>query len=179
MAYTTPDTAVTGVVAPAAMWNSGVRDNLLAMMHPVIVKAADETLASNTTLQDDNHLIFPVLANEEWQWELWLLLVGSNAADIKVAFTFPTGGTFSGSFIGSNDADVLVHRDFGATTSPTPTWAIGIQATSAPPLLQVIRGRYLNGANAGNLTLQWAQNTSNATATNVKAGSTWWGANRS
>jgi len=43
---------------------------------------------------------------------------------------------------------------------------------SATGSLAVIRGRITVGATAGNLSLFWAQNSSNATATQVLEGST-------
>ncbi len=174
MAYTDPSDAVTGVVAPAAMWNSGVRDNFRAMgPHLLVRKTADESVASSVAFQADEVLLFPVAANEIWLTEWVLLYTAAAAADLQYRFTFPTGGSLVHTSIFPNAADTVAWQSSSGTTSPTT--AIQVAGNAAILVLHDFRLVYINGANAGNVVLEWAQVTSNATATVMKANSTLWG----
>lgn len=139
-------------------------------------KTADESVTSSTTLQNDNELTLAVAANCTYAFRVWLLATDATDAngDIKFGFTFPTSavchfsgkgphtllasGAFGdGEYIGRNTATSgSTVASYGLTTS-----VIGIEIT----------GLLIVGANAGNLQLQWAQNTSDANATTVQAGS--------
>ncbi|MBD9700637.1 hypothetical protein IHE56_00730 [Streptomyces sp. ID01-12c] len=139
-------------------------------------KTADESVTSSTTLQNDNELVLAVSANCTYAFRVWLLATDATDAngDIKFAFTFPasavchfsgrgphtllaSGAFGDGEYIGRNTATSgSTVASYGLTTS-----VIGIEIT----------GLLIVGANAGNLQLQWAQNTSDANATTVQAGS--------
>ena len=172
MAFTDIGDAVVGAVAPAS-WGDAVRENfLLAGPHLIVRKPSDESVTSSTALQDDNHLILPVLANEVWKLNLEVIYSASTTGDFKFGFTFPTGGRLDVQMLGLQSA--VVHLGgFSVTTSPSGTDNFdGLGSTAHFPL--PIWGIYTNGANAGNLTLQWAQQASDATATTVYANSTLW-----
>jgi len=173
VAYTTPTTAVTGAVAPASMWNTGVRDNLLAMMHPIAVKANDESVTSSAVLQPDNDLILPVGANEVWQFLFHVIEVAGTTGDLQIGFTFPTAGEISASVVAEDNAGTLNVTRWIGTTTPTP--GNPFRGTTNAYVLP-ITGIFVNSTNAGNLTMQWAQNTSDGTATTVKKYSTLWAA---
>lgn len=140
-------------------------------------KTADESLTSNTTLQNDDALTLAVAANATYTFRVWMLAVDATDAngDIKFGFTFPTGATchFSGKgphsllagggafgdgeYIGRNTATSgSTIASYGLSTS-----IVGIELT----------GLLIVGGTAGNLQLQWAQNASDANATTVQAGS--------
>ncbi len=140
-------------------------------------KTVDESLTSNTTLQNDDALTLAVAANATYTFRVWMLAVDATDAngDIKFGFTFPAGATchFSGKgphsllagggafgdgeYIGRNTATSgSTVAAYGLSTS-----VIGIELT----------GLLIVGGTAGNLQLQWAQNTSDANATTVQAGS--------
>jgi hypothetical protein len=128
------------------------------------VKEADETVTTSTTLQDDNELLFAVDVNEVWQFEGVLFIDAPAAADWKMTFTGPTGA------VGSWGAQYAV------TSSGDADGGSGALGTSVD-FLSASNGNYVrfwggihNGANAGNLTLQWAQVASSGTTT-VYAGS--------
>jgi hypothetical protein len=175
MAWSTPRTWSAGETLTAANFNTYIRDQQLMMgPHLIVRKTVDESVTSSTTLQNDDVLLLPVGVNEIWQCEFDLLVVGSNAGDLKVAFTFPTGGTISLSSSAVNSADVPDYMIFEATTSPTSSSSFGIIQTSSPPQFISIRGVYVNGGTSGNVQLQWAQVASQGTATTVKANSTLW-----
>lgn len=148
--------------------NAELRDALLLVPHS-IPKTADETVTSSVTLQDDNHLTFAIAANEIWsvRFVMWF----SNAADaghFKIAFNGPAGVTYHIAADGMDTASVrtLTQHRVVANTSSYFATSTGVVATA--------EGVVVNGGTAGNFTLQWAQNTSNATGTILKRGSYLW-----
>lgn len=134
-----------------------------------IIKQSDESVTSSTTLQNDNELILPIAANEKWFVEFFLLLdmSASGLPDFKVEMTAPTGASggwlLVGEVAGATDSYIL-GRSFGGSGTVHDTQS----AYQPGPVLRAVVD---NGVNAGNLTLQWAQGTSNANPTTVKAGS--------
>jgi len=131
----------------------------------LVRKTANEAVAVSATLQDDDHLFFALAANETWIFELLLWVAGPTAADIKLAFTVPTGATLIWSGHGHNLNVVLT--DEGTIVNPPAeasgtSLAFGTQGTKVPLRLF---GMVVNGANAGNLQLQWAQNGATGTTT--------------
>jgi hypothetical protein len=125
-----------------------------------VVKAADESVASMTTLQDDNELTLSVPAAGGYLFDLCALVTGPTAADINIAFSFPTG-TCTWAPVGLLDQTAV-----GATsgvTQQTLQTSLGVTAYH-------VRG-YLNATASGTLLLKWTQAASNASNTTVKAGS--------
>jgi len=176
MAYTTPDTAVTGVVAPASMWNSGVRDNLLAMMHPIARKTADESVTSSTVLQDDDHLSFAIGANEKWLLEYHILAVNTTTTqDYKIAWSVPTGAVTYRHAIWNTGGVLTLY--FGSdAVGGADILTSNYDATDNDGDYIPIKVAINNGANAGTVMLRWAQQTSGATASTFRTNSTLWGA---
>jgi len=135
-----------------------------------ILKTADETVTSSTTLQNDDELFFSVAANENVLFEGdFLMAPGGDPGDMKIGFSYPTGGAlyWSGSlaFITWPDttAQSLTSLASGAT-------AFGqIDAT----LLKGKKGlfMYIGGANAGTLQTVWAQANSSVTGSTMAKGS--------
>jgi hypothetical protein len=176
MAFTVPRDWVGGELVTEAIMDTHVRDNFLAMgPHLIVRKTADESLTSNTTLQNDDVLLLPLLANEIWQFVFGLSMsAGSGTGDIKVAFTFPAGGEISASAPGPNENNVFQAGRFEGTTTPTASVNFGFSASATSRSYQEIRGVFINAGTAGNLQLQWAQRASSATATIMRANSTLW-----
>lgn len=135
-------------------------------------KTADEGVTSSTTLQDDDHLTFPIAANEEWVARI-AVDVGSatlGVTGVKAAITTPAGATL-------NVCGLMMH-ELGSsftTRSTASGGALTWNAASIPDAVanaQVLLEIWvLNGANAGNVTLQFAQETSNGTALTFRKGS--------
>ena len=129
----------------------------------LIVQESDQTLNSQTTLQN-SELLFAVGANEVWQFEGILITSTGSTPDIKIAAVGPTGAVGSlaaiASAIGGNG--VYASSDQLGTA---------ISLTTASTEFVRFWGAIHNGANAGNLTIQFAQNTSDASNTTVYAGS--------
>lgn len=141
---------------------------LQAMLDLIADKTGDQSLTSSTTLQNDNTLVVPVVANARYKVWLEILYKGAatNTGDLKYAFSVPSGATIAGRAVSITNplgmstftitqSSVPVSYSNG-TGNPLPCWAVFTLTTSLTP---------------GNLQIQWAQNTSNATATTVMAGS--------
>lgn len=130
----------------------------------LIVKEADETVTNSNTVQNDDELLFAVAANEVWQFEGVLLLSAHPTPDFRVTFTGPTGAV--GSFAAAYSTGALDESVSSDALGNVLSFAAASQGT-------VLRfwGGIHNGANAGNLQLKWAQNTSDANNTKVLAGS--------
>lgn len=172
MGWTDPRTWTDGELVTAAIMNPHIRDNLNAVPHLIKRKASDESVTNNT-LQDDNDLFFNVGISEVWAVRLVLIVVdaSANVAQLKAAFTFPSGGTLS---LGTNDfSGAGSATRFFWDTSGSAQGPIGALATTARIIK--IEGAYVNGGTAGNLQFQWAQNTTNASAVTIKTNSVMWG----
>ena len=137
---------------------------------PVIIrKTADEVVNNSDVLQNDDHLLLALAANEERliQFVLFVTAAGTTS-DFKVAITVPAG------------ADVMYGFNL-PQWNPGDTAGVSQAATASGQALTlgtsnaiepvVLWCWVLNGANVGNLQLQWAQNTANATNTGLKKGS--------
>lgn len=130
-------------------------------------KLADESVSSSTTLQNDDDLVFPIAANETWNFTGWLIVnSASGTPDLRLAFTVPAGATLRWSGFGDgntgSDHEVIVTSGFTDVFQLTGgMWRDWVQ----------VRGIVVNGANAGVVQMQWAQNVSNGSAVTIQAGS--------
>jgi hypothetical protein len=135
-------------------------------------KTADESVTSSTTLQDDDHLTFAIAANEEWVADFWI--DGGSALSttgMKIAINAPAGATINAvaSIIGNATTAVSISkRTTSIATAIDFTTALTTNMGDGDISLKLW---CLNGANAGNITLQWAQSTSNATSLIFRKGS--------
>jgi hypothetical protein len=121
-----------------------------------VMKPSDTARTTDDTLSNDPHLTLPILANEKWAVRAIILVtVASATPDIKFQWVGPAGS--AGMWMES----YYVQQRFALGANAT----LGMTA-NAELICDVI---IANGVNAGNLTFQWAQNTSSADATTVKA----------
>ena len=136
----------------------------------LIVKDANETVNNSSTLQDDNDLLFAIASGEKWQFEGILIFDGHiDSNGFKMAFTGPTGAVGAWGALGGNNSG----------SSFTPASAIQLLgaadtiAAVAVNTHQLIRfwGSVANSTNAGNLKLQWAQQSAHASNLTLYAGS--------
>jgi hypothetical protein len=116
-------------------------------------KASDETVSNSTTVQSDDEILFPVGVNETWIFTIFLLYSTSGVADFKHQFSVPSGTAGRHETIGGE----------AAIASPLTTGG----GASSRSITGVIR----SGSTAGNITLQWAQNTAEVSDTKVLADS--------
>lgn len=136
-----------------------------------VAKSADETVNNSSTFQDDDHVFYPMAANTSYQFEVWLLWSAtSGAPDFKAQWTFPAGATMfwdtasSSANVPSAWAAVALGGTANALLTEASTFAWGSSnVTGGQAFWLIVR----NGANAGNLQLQWAQNTANASDSKI------------
>lgn len=134
-------------------------------------KTADESVTSSTVMQNDDHLLIPVLASTKYLVEAWIACVGTTGTsgpNLKFGWTGPAGATMR---FGYHAEDLL--------SASGPTWVTSIGSTlslngagwAGDSLLIHVMGYLDISTTPGNLQLQWAQATSSATATQVLQGS--------
>jgi hypothetical protein len=126
-------------------------------------KTANEVVNNSATLQDDNHLFFSVGASETWTYRFVIQANTPIGAGIKFAVTAPSGSTCQVAFIDQQTAS----SESGIGCGAASTTMIG---TGANEVYEIV-GTIVNGANPGNVTLQWAQGTAIGSNTTVLAGS--------
>lgn len=134
------------------------------------VKTADTSRSSNTTLTNDPDILFSLASNATYQAEAFLWFHGgaSGSSDLQFQWTGPAGFNFF---------YLLFHAEGGATglTNSVNRYVATSNAFcntnggSTENVAQIL-GTITTGGTAGTLNLQWAQNTSNATATVMRAG---------
>lgn len=135
-------------------------------------KTGDESVTSSTTLQNDDLLVLPVVANARYIMDALFFYTGAGdgpTGGLKLGWTGPSGATMlwnnfgtnqnTGALVGYNVVAENIGGGRGVGTNG------GTQMSCAP------KGTLVTGASSGNLQLQWAQGGSNATATVLKVGS--------
>ena len=130
----------------------------------VIKKAADEAV-SNNTLQNDNDFVINQSANETWVYQFTLHATSTNEADFKYSVTAPAGAQcgFVGDAIKSNNSAVGdPPYPTGCSESGSLAFSGALGASNLYDTV-LINGTVITAGTAGNVTLQWAQNTTRAT----------------
>lgn len=138
----------------------------------VAVKTADESVTSSTAMQNDDALTLPVSANTNIAFELWFPVTSaSTTPDVKFNLSVPAGATLLGAANGFVGGGSSLYSAAGGVSFSTVADGIRLTMSSADGMYFVlVNGSVRVGATAGSITFRWAQNTSNATATTVKAG---------
>ena len=164
MTWTTPRTWVDGELVTATIMNAHVRDNLRASApHLVVRKSATESVTASTTLQDDDHLVMALGANETWLvwYYLFISQAGSGGGEHKFGFSSPASCIYNMSSVWHTGAVVgLLDWDADATSQGILSNVAG----AVFPIWGIIR----NAGTAGNFQLRWAQNVSDADASRVE-----------
>lgn len=133
-------------------------------------KSADESVTSSLTLQDDDHLTFPVAANESY-FVVCHLMAGDDldATGINVTIAAPSGADVRAQFSGVSNAG---QADGDFTSVNGGSVLLNAAAFTAATKLVISGGAYVgNAGNAGNIRVQFAQETSSGTAITLKTGS--------
>jgi|SRR5215469_874359 len=142
---------------------------LLSLVPSGVVKPSDQSLVSSVTFQNDNDLVVPLAQLQSFFFACFLDYEGgtAGAADMKWQWVTPAGTTLRYIAIYENltptfaGAATLGSADIGQAQSNGATNRRGV----------LMIGAVTTSSTAGNMQLQWAQNTSNATATIVHANS--------
>jgi hypothetical protein len=133
----------------------------------VVVKAADQFKTSTTVLANDSELFVPVAAGCTYLFDCYLDYEGGvqGASDLQMQWTVPAGALLRYQPVGTFSSGV---QHTGETNVAGTNFAPG---TNGAGVLRGItmRGTLVVAGTSGNLQLQWAQNTSSATATIVHA----------
>jgi hypothetical protein len=133
-----------------------------------VMKTADQTVQSNTTLFVDNTLVFPMSGNTNYSIRLRVYVDTGATGDFKFRHVGPASPTL-----------VRIKRAFiiGAGTAYTLAMdtaysASDVAVAGAAGMAYVeFDGFIKNGANSGNFEFWWAQNASEAVDTTVRLGS--------
>lgn len=129
-----------------------------------VYKSADETVNNSTALQNDDHLVIPVAANEVIGFELFCYASApSTTPDFKCGWSVPAGCS-------------MIWTKYSYTGVTASNLAMNESATDATGLDNGTTGfRYygviFSGANAGSVQFQWAQNTATVADVTLKKGS--------
>lgn len=136
----------------------------------VKVKTTDTSRANTTSLVDDPHLVIPVLANTVYSVDMYGVYQAGGTGLFTVRMALPSGATMSG---GSWHADTGTDEWAACAVqeSATPYAFVGGLAGTGTNLVFRLQSSLHVGANPGNLSLQWAQQVSNGTATILRKGS--------
>jgi hypothetical protein len=128
-----------------------------------VVKPTDESVTSSTTLQADNDLVLPVDANGTYRLDMYLDYEAASGGDLKMGFTFPAGLLMRYHLVGTDNSG----NPYTGSTNIQTSNPIVNGAGAAVLRGASFRGTVVTTGTAGNLTLTWAQNASNATSTIV------------
>lgn len=172
----TPATA--GFPASDAWWLAQVYNplNYLYGQLPIeAYKAADLDRASTTTFTSDPDLQCTLAANSVYRVEFYLHFAALDAARFKTQWLVPASAGGNRSAVGPDQAQIL------SVTSSGGQGRYGVHAfstactygtrDSGSSLCFGLEEGVVTTTTGGTLALQWAQATSNATATRLGAGS--------
>jgi hypothetical protein len=172
MTWPTSPAAVSGGTIPSAGINAIRAD--LAAINGYVLKTADQSVTSSTTLANDTHLFYTIGAAGTYAFDLYLYgTSAANAAgDMGIAFTFPTGTLYVGASgldvaLASGDNGTMKGQAGLSLASGTLMTVFGLSTT---PTMAHVHGLLVATA-TGTLRLQWAQFASSASASTLKAGS--------
>jgi hypothetical protein len=153
--------------------------SLLRSAQPMLArKTSDTSRSATTTTTADPHLQFDVTAGAVYTWHGWIKYDGPTAADLSLDCSAPSGSLGEWAAIGIGHSPVI-----GATSAPalqtdtqdargyltrfestdvTSARSYGTLGTGNVPVTTWLYGTLRVGPTSGTWSLDWAQNTSNA-----------------
>ncbi len=135
----------------------------------IVPKVTPEIVNFSTTYQNDNELSFSVASGKCYEWEAWLAVTTTVAADFKCQFTGPsvTNVDYGGWY--QNTTNWFALSAFNAFSSSIPGSSYNVSETNIVHLYGIV-----NTSASGTVTLQWAQNAQTAVDTTVLgSGASW------
>lgn len=132
------------------------------------MKTAAESVTSSIALQNDDTFAFSVVASATYALEGYVLFTAAAAGDINCDFTVPAGASFEWTNFGTPGTGAPTNYNVVAQGAAVARQIDGNDATVMSFPLQ---GWLTTAGTAGTLQFRWAQGTSSATATIVRAGS--------
>lgn len=133
-------------------------------------KTSDQDRQSVTSLADDSQLLLSVAANTTYLMDLLVIVNSPTAADFKLGWSGPSGAVLEW----VTNAPHTAQTNFDSSTVSVNRLGIGSGADAAGFGADVIyrpSGLLIVSSTAGTLTFRWAQTTSTASNTTVKANS--------
>lgn len=136
--------------------NAGNRPVEVAMpaAATIVRKAADETVNNSAVLQNDDHLVLAVGADDVWFIIVVALVTTGATPDWKCSFAVPAGGAMKWEAWSAAPWDKVAGGSYAAT-GPLAAIPVGVQ------------GIYIGGGTAGNVNFQWAQRVADPSDTKV------------
>ena len=134
------------------------------------VKLVTENITNNT-YQDDDELKLAVDASSKYNFRFVLFTRSATVPDMKFQVTGPTGATCV--YMLQNTEDAISHGTTAGTSNRATACSssmVMVTAAATDETLEIV-GSMTTSVTAGDITLQWAQNTTNATPATVYAGS--------
>ncbi len=134
-------------------------------------KPSDTSGTSNTTLGDDPHLTVTLAAGAEYWLDLSIIYSAHSSGDLKIGFSYPSGGGANLTVMGQASAATGTTGDgthLSINSSSDTVIVGGASAGNTEELCAYAAGHVYSGV-GGAFTFRWAQGTSSATATIVRA----------
>jgi hypothetical protein len=127
-------------------------------------KTSSQTVNNSTVLVSDSQLFVTVSANTSYVFTGRFLYTSGTTPDIKFGFAYPTAATATYTLYGiaAGGASLAAFHQTEASVG-------ALEGGTA--IACTMTGSWTIGANGGTVQLQWAQNTANASNTQVLAGS--------
>lgn len=159
---------------PFADLNVLTAAQLNALLPAYVIKQANQSVTSSTTLVNDSELVYALTAGRTYHVRCGLIANGATGGDIKVAWA--TTGTISmlssrsctGPGVSTATTADTTARVSASQTGLTTAFSYGTDGTLQTGITEEFIVTCTVG---GNLQLQWAQNASSGTATTVGSGS--------
>lgn len=127
---------------------------------------------ASTVLVSDAVMVTALPTAGTFMWEDVIFYDSSAAGDFKIAYTWPAGTTntkWGGQGGSTAIAGSVGDGQFGVVTVSGTSLPFGGAGVGTQTFI-IVRGYIVMGGTAGNLQLQYAQQTSDATNTTVRAG---------
>lgn len=162
---------------PYPDWRAGqkLKASLLDAMNVFqVLQGTDSSVTSSTTLTDSN-LVIPLASGALYEYRL-LLVYSCGAGDFHFEWDVPSGTEMQrhGLGIGNTSTGSQTNADilFSAQGTQSTDFNVGGNSGDATANCSFVElGVFTTGSTAGDATLQFTQDTSNATASTLRAAS--------
>jgi hypothetical protein len=152
---------------PQVFAGTSITASLLQAFAPLqVIKPADTSRTSTTSMTDDPDLTFQVAAGATYYVKGFISYEGftRGSGDLKFTWDQPSGSTFKYVATYTNTSGTVVqNHESGSATVTAGSNAAGVSC----PL--EIEGTLVMSSTAGTFALQWAQGSSSTTPTKVHA----------
>jgi len=138
------------------------QNSLEQFVYSKTVKGIDQTVNNSATLVDDSEIFFSGKANTDYQFDLLIYFESTSTADLKTAFSLPSGASGDVNIADWTSLDSSGTQDI--TSSDDHNGGSGVRAVE-------LHGRILMGSTPGLVRFRWAQVTATVEDTKVLRGS--------